>query len=40
MKIKKLHDVDMNKYLNCVKNKRVRSSISYGKVGVLCDADH
>ena len=42
MKITKLQDtkVDINKYLDCVRNKKVRSSTNYGKIGILCDADH
>lgn len=30
----------INKYLTCVRSNKVRSATSYGKVGILCDADH
>lgn len=31
---------NLNKYFDCIKNKRVRSNTAYGKIGILCDADH
>ena len=30
----------VSKYLDCVRTHKVRSNITYGKVGIFCDADH
>lgn len=42
MKITKINPSteNINKYLNCIRNKKVRSNTTYGKIGILCDADH
>ena len=42
MKIAKIssNKSNISKYLDCIRNKRVRSNTTYGKVGILCDADH
>lgn len=41
MKITKLNltNENYNKYLGCIRKKNVRSNITYGKIGILTDAD-
>lgn len=41
MKITKLSltEDNYNKYLGCIRKKNVRSNITYGKIGILTDAD-